>query len=109
MIAIMFGLLTVEALSERNGLPPMLQVEPAGLVAGGGRYVVEVDVSNAAYRTAASVGIEGVLKQGERDVETSGASLAYVPGESRRRAALIFTRDPRQYRLELRVTGYERP
>lgn len=107
-IAIMVGLLAVEAIRDRGGVPPILEVRPAGLVAARGGYVLEIEVSNGAHATAASVGIEGVLK-GEADVETSNASIAYVPGGSHRRAALVFTRDPRDYRLELRVTGFERP
>lgn len=109
IIAAMLIFLAREATDYSNGIPPLLKAEATGLVAGGDRYVVEVEVSNAARRTAANVGIEGILKRGEEDVEISGASLAYVPGESRRRAGLIFSRDPREYRLELRVTGYERP
>lgn len=109
IIAIMVGLLAVEAIRDRGGVPPILEAKVAGLVASRGGYVLEIDVFNGAHATAASVQIEGVLKQGEADVETSNASVAYVPGESHRRAAIVFTRDPRDYRLELRVTGFERP
>lgn len=109
IIAIMVGLLAMEAIRDRGGVPPILAVKPVGLVSSSGGYVVEIEVSNRAHATAASVQIEGILKQGEADVATSNASLAYVPGGSHRRAALVFSRDPRDYRLELRVTGFERP
>lgn len=109
IIAAMLAMLTLEAAGEGNGIPPLLNAKPTGVVAGDDHYVVEVEVSNAARRTAGSVGIEGTLKQGDSDIETSSATVAYVPGESRRGAGLIFTRNPRDYRLELRVTGYERP
>lgn len=109
IIVAMLSFLTWEAAEPRNGLPPLLKAEATGLVAADGHYVVEVKVSNDARMTAAGVEMEGVLKQGDTDVETSNASLSYVPGESYRRAGLIFTRDPRKLQLELRVTGYELP
>jgi uncharacterized protein (TIGR02588 family) len=109
IIAAMLGFLVLEAARQRERLPPSMNVVPVGLVSNPGRYLVEVEVTNAAHKTGASVQIEGVLKEGETDVETSSATLAYVPGESRRRAGLLFTRDPRSYQLELRVTGYELP
>lgn len=109
MIGAMLGFLVLEAIRGRDSTPPLLEIAPVELVAERDQYVVEVEVTNAAGKTAASVQIEGVLKQGGTDVETSSATVVYVPGESRRRAGLIFTRDPRNYQLELRVTGYERP
>lgn len=109
IITIMVGLLAIEAIRDRGGVPPILEVKPAGLVASRGGYILEIEVSNGAHATAASVQIEGTLKQGDANLETSNASIAYVPGGSHRRAALVFSRDPRGYRLELRVTGFERP
>lgn len=105
----MFGFLALEALRQPDGTPPLLDVVPVGVVAEAGRYVVEVKVTNAAPTTGAGVQIEGTLKQGGTDVETSSTTVSYVPGESRRSAGLVFTRDPREHQLELRVTGYERP
>lgn len=109
IFAVMVGFLALEALRHPNGKPPLLDAVPVGLTAEGKQYVVEVLVTNSAGTTGAGVQIEGVLKQGGTDVETSSATSSYVPGESRRRAGLIFTRDPRKYQLEVRVTGYELP
>lgn len=107
--AVMFGLLIYEALVQRPGVPPLIEVEPSALVKAGNQYVLELKVRNVARRTASAVQVEGVLKTGGEKVETSTATLDYVPGESRRNAALIFTNDPRNYRLALRVTGFSRP
>ncbi len=105
----MIGFLLAEGLGQRDGAPPLMRVEPLRLAAMGNQFVVEISVSNLTQKTAASVQVEGKLTRSGSDVETSTASLRYVPGESRRRAGLIFTHDPRKYRLKLRVTGYERP
>lgn len=109
VVLAMFTLLIVDAVRGRGDAPPRLQVEPVRLVSGGGDYFLEVDVTNRSHQTGANVQIEGELKSGDRSVETSGATLSYVPGESHRRAGLVFTEDPRSYSVELRVTGYERP
>lgn len=104
----MFGFLALEA-AQQDGIPPLLNAVPVALVQAPGHYVVEFEVRNDSATTGAAVQVEGTLKQGGSDVETSTASLSYVPGESSQRGGLVFTRDPRAYRLELRVTGYERP
>jgi uncharacterized protein (TIGR02588 family) len=105
---VMFGFLALEA-AQQDGVPPLLNVVPVSLVQAPGQYVVEFEVRNDSATTGAAVQVEGTLKQGGSDVETSTASLSYVPGESSQRGGLVFTRDPRDYRLDLRVTGYERP
>lgn len=105
----MFGFLALEAVSDGEGVPPVLEAEPAALFFANGRYIVEVDVENLSSQTASAVNVEGALMAGNEPVETSNATLAYVPGDSKRRAGLFFARDPRELRLRLRVTGYERP
>lgn len=108
IVAGMFAFLIAEALRSDAGKPPMMHVELVELTSGDA-YVLEVEVVNSSGQTGAAVQIEGELRQGGRVVETSNANLSYVPGNSQRRAGLIFTRDPRRYELELRVTGYEQP
>lgn len=98
-----------EALRSSSGAPPLLEVRAVGLTSQGASHVVEVEVANRSSQTAAAVAIEGELKQGGESVETSSATIAYVPGNSERHAGLIFTRDPRRYSLTLRATGYEKP
>lgn len=105
----MFGFLALDAIRADTGVPPIMRVEPSRLTKAGGQYVLQVRVSNASRKTGAGVHITGALKRGAETVESSDATLSYVPGQSHRRAGLVFTHDPRAYRLELRVTGYERP
>lgn len=106
---VLFGFLAYEAVLQRDGMPPVLEVVPTALIRAEGRYIVEVRVENRSRTTGSAVQVEGSLKAGEESVETSSASFDYVPGESHRRGGLVFARDPRAYRLEVRVTGYERP
>lgn len=109
VVAAMSAFLIVEALSSDARLPPLIHVEPVGLTRGGSTYVLEVKVLNSTGQTGAAVNLEGTLKQGGREVESSNATISYLPGRSNRRAGLVFSRDPRRYDVELRVTGYEQP
>lgn len=101
--------IAIEAVEPAAEKPPLLHVQPTGMVAEGGLYVIELRVENRAGQTAAAVEIEGELKQAGSTVETSNATLSYVPGHSERQAGLTFTRDPRGYSFEVRATGYEQP
>ena len=109
IILAMLGFLLIEALRSESRKPPLMHVEFVGLTAGEAGHVLEVKVVNSSGQTGAAVQIEGELKDGGRVVETSNANVSYVPGESQRRAGLIFKHDPRRYEVELRVTGYEQP
>lgn len=105
----LLGLLTFEAVRQRDGVPPLLDAEPVALTRAGDRYFVEIEVRNSSHLTGAAVQVEGTIKRGGEEVETSTTTVSYVPGESKRRAGLIFSHDPRDYQFELRVTGYQRP
>jgi uncharacterized protein (TIGR02588 family) len=101
--------IAIEAVDPAAEKPPLLYVQPLAVVAEGGLYVVELEVANRSGQTAAAVEIEGELKQAGNRIETSNATLNYVPGHSERRGGLIFTRDPRRYSFEVRATGFAKP
>lgn len=101
--------IAIEALDSSATRPPLLEVRPTGVFQDSGLYVVEVTVANRTGQTAAAVEIQGELMQGGSPVETSNATLSYVPGHSERNAGLIFGRDPRAHQLQVRATGYEQP
>lgn len=109
VFAAMLALLAAEEFRSAPTVPPMMKVDPVRLIAGDGEYVLEVIVRNRSRKTGANVQIEGDLSDGSVNVETSNATLDYVPGESHRPAGLVFKRDPRRFHVDLRVTGYERP
>lgn len=103
------GTLVRAGLAESDHAVPVLTVAPHRVVAAGGGFVVEVKVANASPHTAASVQIEGQLAAPAAEPETSNATIDYVPGRSSVKAGLLFTTDPREGELKLRVTGYEVP
>lgn len=105
----MLSLMAGEQATSRPDLPPLMHVEPVALKAVPGQFVLEIKVVNRSHQTAAAVAIEGELEGDGEAVETSSATLTYVPGNSEAEAGLVFTADPRRHRLRLRVTGYEKP
>lgn len=99
----------LEALATKDGSPPILQVTPVSVASEGGSHVVQVKVTNSSSQTAAAVQIQGELRRGGQALETSNATLSYVPAQSEQMAGLLFTLDPRRYSIQVRATGYEEP
>lgn len=103
------GFLVYEGITDPPGGAPDLTVEADSLTAQGSKWVVRIQARNAGSETAASVRIVGELRSDSGVVETSEMTLDYVPEESSRTGALVFTHDPSGLDLEVRPTGYERP
>ena len=108
IVLAVLGVLTYEAAVGGESPPSIVNQVVAVMPATGG-YLVQVEVRNQGGETTAGLTLEGTLKQGEKDVETSEATLDYVPGHSVREAGLFFTQNPRLYQLELRSLGYQEP
>jgi len=105
----LLGFIGREALTGTNEGPAILAVRAERIIPAQGGFVAEVAVRNLSDSTAAAVQIEGVLMQGGAVVETSRATIDYVPGRGSQQAGLLFTRDPAAHRLEVRATGYQEP
>jgi uncharacterized protein (TIGR02588 family) len=93
----------------KGDTPPQIKIEVESIAQTGEIYLVSFRVSNTGNTTAAALMIEGELKNGEKSEETSDISLAYLPAHSVRRGGLFFTKNPNEYRLEIRAKGYEQP
>lgn len=93
----------------KGDAPPNLKVEVESVTKTGENYLVKFRVANTGEMTAAAVTIEGELKNGEKTEEASDTSLTYVPMQSTRRGGLIFTKNPNEFKLEIRAKGYEQP
>ena len=72
-------------------------------------FLVQFHVINEGGSTAAGLAVEGELRNGDEVVEASETTIEYVPSHSEREGGLFFTRDPRQYDLQIRAKGYETP
>jgi uncharacterized protein (TIGR02588 family) len=108
VVLAMTGFMLHEALAE-PATPPRITLRAGTVVRSGDAYLVEIWARNDGRSTAASLRVEGELAAGDRTVETSEVTIGYLPGGSRRKAALWFTHDPAGYRLRLRPTGHDQP
>ena len=72
-------------------------------------FLIEFRAINEGGTTAQGLTVEGELRSGTDSVETSDTTIEYVPSHSERAGGLFFKSDPRQYQLQLRAKGYERP
>ncbi|MFN3388176.1 MAG: hypothetical protein ACK40O_04545 [Allosphingosinicella sp.] len=105
----LLGFIAWEALVGTHSGPAAVSLEATRLHRSPTGFTVDVTARNRTDSTAAAVHIEGALGPPGAAVETSQATLSYVPGQSERKAALLFRNDPRRHGLTLRVTGYEKP
>lgn len=103
------GFLAREALVDpRRGIPD-LSVAVDSVIERRHGWAVGIEARNAGTATAAAVRIVGELRSDSGVVETSETTLDYVPEASSRAGALLFTRNPADYVLDVRPTGYARP
>jgi uncharacterized protein (TIGR02588 family) len=108
LIAAAIGYLVYAALTTPVG-PPQIRLAADAVERSSDGYVVLVTVANGGPSTAAALEIEGTLEGDGRVVETSTASLDYLPRFSTRVIGLYFGKDPDDHRLRLRPLGYAEP
>jgi uncharacterized protein (TIGR02588 family) len=109
LLLVLIGVIGREALTGETDAPPAIEIRATSVAKAGSGYVVAIEAVNRSGGTAASVQIEGVLSDGGAPIETSSATLDYVPGHSTRSGGLFFREDPRRHRLELRALGFQTP
>ena len=88
---------------------PAVTLEHVGTQRTPGGYVVEFRARNSGPTTAASLTISGSLYDGTTEIETSEATLDYLPPKGERRGGLIFQPDPAEHELSLEAEGYVDP
>lgn len=89
--------------------PPDIRVSVRSVLPLRNGYLVNLEAVNQGGATAAGVVLEAELRQGSELFERSHVTLDYSPPGSAKRAGLFFTRDPRQFDLQVRALGFEEP
>jgi uncharacterized protein (TIGR02588 family) len=92
-----------------NRLPPDVKLSVESVVETRNGYLAKITAVNEGGMTAAGVVIEGELRRGTEPVERSWTTIDYLPPRSEQRGGLFFTRDPRQFELQVRPLGYAEP
>ena len=116
VVAVLGSLLVIGAIGflfysavVQTDIPPILIVKKESVTAIEGGFLVKFSLENKGENNAGAVAVEGKLLDGEKEIETSSASVSYAPSNSRREGGLFFTKDPEGFKLELRALGYEKP
>lgn len=108
LLAAVLVYLAVFAISEPEA-PPAVTLSVASVTTTPGGYLVVFRADNAGGAAAASLQVSGELREGQTVVETSQATIDYLPQQSERSGGLFFTRDPEDLELSLRAEGYSEP
>jgi uncharacterized protein (TIGR02588 family) len=108
LVTVALGTTLYRAVIEES-TPPKLEIGVNSIEPTANGYLVKFRVRNAGNQTAAALTIKGELKNGQESVETSAATLAYAPANSERQGGLFFRKNPNQFDLQIRATGYEEP
>lgn len=102
------GYMSHFALSDRAEVPAVT-VTKVSIHRNYNSHVVQFEAKNDSAATAASLKIEGELREGGRVVETAETEIDYLPPFSTREAGLFFQHDPADYDLRLTPKGYDAP
>ncbi len=89
--------------------PPDIRIEVEDFVNTGAAHLVRFRAWNRGNETAVSLLVEGELYDASGTVETSEVVIDYVPAGSKRRAGLLFSRNPREYSIQIRAKGFDTP
>jgi len=108
LLAATLAYMVIFAFSEPR-TPPAVTLSVATVTTNPGGYRVVFRADNAGGAAAAGLQVSGELRAGETVVETSQATIDYLPQRSGRQGGLFFTRDPEELELSLRAEGYSEP
>ncbi|MBC7530081.1 MAG: hypothetical protein H7318_00790 [Oligoflexus sp.] len=108
LVVAMLGFIAMNAMKGENS-PPAITVHAEKISPNGSRFLVQIRVENKGASTAAGLTVEGVLKDGDKEVGTSTVTLDYLPAHSYRTGGLFFDKNPEALSLELRPLGYQAP
>ena len=109
ILAAIVGLVIYKWLTQKNQ-PPVLSISSSSEVREApGQYYVPFSVTNTGGETAESVQVIAELRI-NGDVEESGEQLIdFLASGEKEEGAFVFSRNPRQGKLVVRVASYKRP
>lgn len=72
-------------------------------------YLVRYRAHNLGTQTLVDLHISARVLDGQTELERVEAGIDYLPGRSWRRGGLYLREDPRKYRVDIGVGGYQEP
>lgn len=108
ILVALVGFLIYDAMRAGSDAPE-ISVTAGAVIARGQHFAVPVVVTNRGSETAEGLRVEIALVRDGQDVEVAEVTFAFVPRTSWREAWALFRNDPRQFAIETRGIGFERP
>lgn len=109
VVAVLVGLILL-TWDQHTDDPPTLSIVRSGEIrAAQGQFYVPFTLKNTGGKTAESVQVIGELRQGGEVVEAGDQQIDFLSGGEEEEGAFIFTRDPDQGNLIIRVASYKLP
>lgn len=109
ILALIVGLVFHSWLTQADG-PPILQVsDPKEIREVRGQFYVPFTVTNIGGETAESVQIIGEIQKNGQVEESGEQQIDFLSAGEKQEGAFIFSRDPRQGDLIVRVGSYKLP
>jgi uncharacterized protein (TIGR02588 family) len=108
LVLMLLGFVFYEAVTGTS-VPPIISVRQERILPADQGFIVEFTAKNTGGSTAKNLAIEGILTENGKVVEKSNATLDFSPSHAERQGGLIFSHDPRRYKLEIQPKGYDRP
>jgi uncharacterized protein (TIGR02588 family) len=108
IVAVLVGLVLFSWFTQGDQ-PPVLAVQPSSEIrAVSGQFYVPFTVTNTGGATAESVQVIGELRLDDQ-TETGEQQIDFLSKGEQEEGAFVFSRDPRQGDLTIRVASYKLP
>lgn len=109
VLVTILGLASYLWMSDRQQQPPILQVESNEVRQTNSQFYVSFEVSNQGGKTAESVQVVAELRINGVVVESGEQIFDFLSSQERASGTFIFTQNPAQGELSIRVASYQEP
>jgi len=109
VLVTILGLASYLWMSDRQQQPPILQVESNEVRQTNSQFYVSFEVSNQGGKTAESVQVVAELRINGVVVESGEQIFDFLSSQERASGTFIFTQNPAQGELTIRVASYQEP
>lgn len=109
LLTVVIGLVTFLWASDRQRQPPLLQVNQSKIRQVQDQFYVPFEVSNTGGQTAESVQVIAELRVDGVTVESGEQTFEFLSSQETAGGAFVFTRNPQQGKLVIRVASYQNP
>lgn len=89
--------------------PAAVEIRVDDIIQVGDSYLVRYRARNRGTLTLVDLHVSARVFDGSTERERAEATIDFLPGESSRKGGFYLREDPRKYRLDIRVNGYQEP